>query len=257
MLHLLLILLHLFYSSAVHAETQPSNVTIIEPIFIRRCPFQVNVSLATDLSSLDIAFLTKSANPGPPPLGVYRCYVRVQIAFDKTVYTYTINEVEYVPENASTTADLYTQFAPVTLSSASSAQAAKNTTLFLMRTRLVAYNGGLVDINVISSWTSFAFNTTIAGASTLMVYRVGLRVAPFRTEQYNSSGYRQGFQQGVVLYDWAILRPVRESTQRHMGALYEGYQKTTELAKGRVMVGADTGTLRIESLQRPARRQKA
>ncbi|KAF2470532.1 uncharacterized protein BDR25DRAFT_355627 [Lindgomyces ingoldianus] len=66
-----------------------------------------------------------------------------------------------------------------------------------------------------------------------------------------------------------------ESTQRHMGALYVGYQKTTELAtgasqgraralyvgyqkttelatgasQGRARVGADTETLRIESLQ--------
>lgn len=99
MLQLLLILLHLFCSADALAETEPSNVTIVEPIFIRYCPFEVNVSLATDLSSLNIAFSTKSANPGPPPLGVHRCYVRVQIDFDKTVYAYTINEVEYVPEN--------------------------------------------------------------------------------------------------------------------------------------------------------------
>ncbi|KAF2469954.1 uncharacterized protein BDR25DRAFT_355681 [Lindgomyces ingoldianus] len=140
MLHLLLILLHLFCSGAVHAETKPSNVTIIEPTFIRYCPFRVNVSLATDLSSLDIAFLTKSANPGPPPLGVHRCYVRVQIGFDKTVYAYTINEVEYVPENAkSITGKIETrvaweydsgptQFTAVTLSSTSGAQTAKNIT---------------------------------------------------------------------------------------------------------------------------------
>jgi hypothetical protein len=99
MLHLFLILLRLFYSGAVLAETQPSNITIVEPIFIRYCPFQVGVFLATDFSSLDITFSTKSANPGPPPLGVHRCYVRVQIDFDKTVYAYTINEIEYLPTN--------------------------------------------------------------------------------------------------------------------------------------------------------------
>lgn len=99
MLHVFLILLHLICAGAVHAETQPTNVTILEPIFIRYCPFHANVSLAPGLSSLDITFSTKTANPGPPPLGVHRCYIRVQIAFDKTIYAYTINEVEYVPES--------------------------------------------------------------------------------------------------------------------------------------------------------------
>ncbi|KAF2465129.1 uncharacterized protein BDR25DRAFT_361037 [Lindgomyces ingoldianus] len=49
-----------------------------------------------------------------------------------------------------------------------------------------------------------------------------------------------------------------ESTQRHMGALYVGYQKTTELAtgasRGQVEVGADTGAFRrIESGSEPIR----
>lgn len=112
MLRLFLILLQLFCSAIETIETPHQNVTLVDPILIRYCPFQVNVSLASDLSSLDITYSAKSANPGPRPLGVHQCYARVQFAFDKRTYAYTINEIEYVTENEkSITGNIQTRVA--------------------------------------------------------------------------------------------------------------------------------------------------
>ena len=99
MLHLLPILVHFFCSAAARMGVQPTNVTLADPILIRYCPFQVNVSLADDFSSLDIVYSAKSANPGPPPLGVHRCYTRALVNFDKNRFAYMINEIEYIREN--------------------------------------------------------------------------------------------------------------------------------------------------------------